>query len=136
MKKTSDFRRGSAYLLLGASLLGSAFLGGCATTSGTMQKDVGYEQFYDSQGDYKLVGKNNDIYLEKLDGSESRQVTHTPNVKERAGYFTKTGNYIIYWDETTPDGYGAYLVKTEEDDSKRIRISEDEGYKIMYEKIK
>lgn len=118
-------------ILLCIVLLG--LVSGCATVP---VSNIGYEKFYDSYGDHKLVGRNNDIYLEKLDGSESRQITHTPNNKERLAWFTKSGDYIVYWDETTPSGYGAYLTNIKEDDSKRIHISEDEASKLMYEKIR
>lgn len=108
-------------------------LSGCATAGSTMRKDVGYEQFYDSQGDYHLVGKSNDVYIEKLDGSESRQITHTPNMKERYAYFTKSGEYILY---SFRAGEGAFIVKRGEDDSNQKTISEEEFSKLMYEKIR
>lgn len=119
-----------AVLLIGASLLG---LNGCATV-GAVQNNQ--ETYLDSHGDYRLIERNNDIHMEKLDRSESRQITHTPQSKERLAWFTKNGTYIMYLDETTPDGSGAgaYLVKTEEDDSKRIKISDGEATDLFWKK--
>lgn len=118
-------------ILLFTGLIGAV---GCATVPSTMQRsEIGYEQFYDSQGDYKLVGKNNDVYIERLDGSESRQITHTPSMKEGYAYFTKNGKYILY---AYRAGEGAFMVKRGEDDNNQKRISEKEFSNLMYEKIK
>lgn len=117
-------------LLLGASLLG---LSGCAALY-SVDHNVHQDEYFDSYGDYRLIERNNDIYVEKLDKSESRQITHTPQTKEKSAWFTKKGTYIVYFDETTPDGYGAYLIKTEEGDSKKIRISEGEARDLFNKK--
>ena len=119
-------------LLLGASLFG---LAGCAALY-SIDPNVPHDEYFDSHGDYRLIERNNDIYMEKIDRSESRQITHTPNVREKSASFVKDGNYIIYFDENAPNGYSAYLVKTEEDDSKRIRISDGEARILLYEKYR
>jgi Tol biopolymer transport system component len=117
-------------ILLVAGLTGT---NGCAGIPvNNVQNQVGYEKFFDSQGDERLIEKNNDLYLEKIDGSESRRITNTPKIKERTAYFSKNGRYIVYFDETISDGYGAYLVQTNEDDSRKIKISEDEARKLFY----
>ncbi len=114
--------------VLGASLLCAGVgLSGCATISHTAENKVDYE-FLDSQGDYRLVERNNDIYMEKLDGSESRQITHTPNVREEFALFSKTGKYILieerYNLESNPK---YYLIKFDSDDSTKKEIPGDEA---------
>jgi len=124
--------RNTIFILVGLGLLG---LTGCKSVPvSKSQNEIGYEGFYDSYGNYRLVRRNNDIWMEKLDGSESRRITNTPAILERKAYFSKDGNYIIYLDGTIAYGEGAYLVKTKEDDSAKVRITEYEAYKIVYEK--
>lgn len=122
--------RGAACFAIALGLMG---LTGCASLY-TVDHNVHQDEYFDSHGDYRLIERNNDIYMEKLDRSESRQITHTPNVREKSASFVKNWNYIIYFDETTPAFSGGYLVKTEEDDSKRIRISEGEAGTLLHEK--
>ena len=73
-------------------------LGGCATTGYATggRNEIGYEKFHDSYGDQKIVSRNNDLYLEKLDGSESRKLTNTPDLLELWPRFIENGKKIIY----------------------------------------
>ena len=117
-----------AVLFIGASLFG---LNGCATTGSYAVKGTDYNQFYDTNGEYKLVGRNNDIYLEKLDKSESKRITNTPSITERVADFSKDGKYILYMEE---HGSGltditCYLIERGKDDKDRKEISITEyGY--------
>lgn len=114
---------------------------GCAATSSYAEENyktnLGYESFYDLKGEYKLVGKNNDIYLEKIDGSESRQITHTPQVKEASSAFSSEGNYIIIMEEyENPHDrknplQKFFLIKKESNDSTKKEISPDEAVHII-----
>ena len=70
-------------------------LGGCATSENYVS-NVDYEEFYDASGEHKLVRRNNDIWMENLDGSESRQLTNTPAVKEWIAEFILEGRYVLY----------------------------------------
>jgi hypothetical protein len=121
-----DMRKISLFVL-GASLLCAGVgLSGCATISHTAENKVNYE-FLDSYGDYKLIRKNNDIYTEKFDGSESRQITHTPEKPEN-GHIVEGGAYIIYseLDSHRESETGYFIVPKNEDDTKRKEISKEE----------
>jgi len=135
-----NLKRGAKMLILGAGLMGLTTLAGCATTGNyaedNSQRNFGYDSFDDMKGDYKLVGRNKDIYLEKLDGSESRQITHTPLVKETSA-FSAEGNYIIVMEnyENQHDRRNPhqkfFLIKRDTDDSTRKEISADEAVHII-----
>jgi hypothetical protein len=121
-------RKCAASVLIGLGLLG---LGGCATGGNySVQDDIGYEKFLALRGDYRLVERNNDVYLEKIDGSDSRQITHTPDIREFGADFACDGKYILY-SEDAPD-YSAkirgkyYRINYNSDDSSRKQISLDE----------
>lgn len=117
-------------LLIIPALLG---ISGCATTGYATggRNEIEYEKFHDSYGDQKIVSRNNDLYVEDLDGKNSRRITHTPSVKERYATFSKDMNYIVYTED-----YGSfdkrrhYLIKADSDDSERREISFDELFEF------
>lgn len=117
--------RGVGMLLLGLYIAGTT--SGCATTSGYAgsQTGISYAKFYDSHGEYRLVRKNNDVWKEKLDGSESTQITHTANVTEDRADFFVNGEYIGYAEKVySPSFHKVYfLVPAKSDDSQRKEIS-------------
>ena len=122
----------SVEILISALLGASLGLGGCATGgAGYVQSNVGYEKFCDSKGEYRLVSKNNDVYLEKLDGTESRQITHTPKIQETTANFSKNGKSILYVEELSAGLLAGvywkdYVVESDKDDSSRREISASE----------
>lgn len=93
-------------LLLGASLLG---LNGCATVGAVQNGSMDYD-FLDSYGEYKALRRNNDIYLENLDGSISQKKTNTPNIWENECSFRANGKYLIYSEEL-PDNQKKFYVQ-------------------------
>lgn len=117
--------RGLLPIILAGSVLG---VSGCATTGSAVQNNLGYE-FLDSYGDYKIVRKDNDTYLEKLDGSESKRLTHTPDVYED-GYFVSRGKYIRYR-ETHGKSGRYFVISIDGDDSNRKEISLEEYLKLI-----
>jgi len=137
MVKNIRLKSGFLTLMIGASLMG---LAGCATTGSyaedNSQRNFGYDSFDDLKGEYKLVEKNNDVYLEKIDGSDSKQITHTPLVKETSA-FSSEGNYIIVMEnyENQRDRRNShqkfFLIKRDSDDSTRKEISADEAVHII-----
>jgi len=138
-KGFNKFRISTTFFTLGLGLMG---LVGCATTGSAgqnTQNEIGYEKFYDSQGDYKLVRRNNDIYLEKIDGSEARQITHTPDIEESYANFSTDGKYIVFGEELKVKESGSYpyirkyiaankvyRIKSDSDDSTKQEISYEE----------
>ena len=100
------------------------------------QSEIGYEKFYDSYGDYKLVKKNNDVWKEKLDGSESTQITHTPNVTEDRADFFSNGEYIGYAEKIYSPSFHLdfFLVSSKSDDSQRKKVSVMEYINLVGQK--
>lgn len=128
------FRRGAKMLILGASLMG---LAGCATTGGIKQNNTDYK-FLDSYNGYRVIERDSDIYLERLDGSESRRITNTPDVKESFATISKDGNYIAYnevcGNEWEHQNHKYYIIKKENDDNSRKQISFEEMRKLNIER--
>ena len=113
-----------AMILLCTSLIGLSLMGlaGCATTGQ-------YDGWVSEQrGDYKLITRNDEIYMEKLDGSESRQLTHTPNYPSGGARFIQGGKYIVYAENNGSifDTGKAYIIPADGDDSQRKEITERE----------
>lgn len=61
--------------------------------------------FFDRLGELRLVSREKDLYVEKLDGSEKRRLTSTSLVVERDAFFSKGGIYVVY--ETDESRYYA-----------------------------
>ena len=114
-------------LPLALSMLG---MSGCASTQGYVS-NVDYEKFYDSFGEYKLVGRNNDIYLEKLDGSESKQVTHSPKLVEEFADFIDDGKYVHF-----RVGDRRFIIDPHKDGSEPKEISSEESTELLLKTIK
>ena len=101
--------------------LGLMGLAGCATTGQ-------YEMHaWAQKGEYKIITRNDDLYLEKLDGSDSKQLTHTPAKTNTYARFVADGKYIVYG-EINSNGVGSryYIIPADSDDSQRKEISEQE----------
>ncbi len=106
-------------------------MGGCATTGDfDINRKIGYEKFFDSYGNKKLVLKGNDLYLEDMVGNVSKQITHTPDIKEGYAIFSKEGDYIAYTEDNDglPDTRNdkKYIIRSDGDDSERKEISLEE----------
>lgn len=104
---------------LGLGLMG---LAGCATTGQ-------YEMHaWAQKGEYIIITRNEDLYLEKLDGSESRRLTHTPTYVEANARFVGQGKYIVYGENNGSafDTGRGYIIPADGDDSQRKEISEQE----------
>lgn len=97
--------------------------------------NVGYEKFFDSRGDQKLVRRSNDIYLEKIDSSDSKQITHTPDIEETYASFSTDGKYILFGEGLGVEERGFYRliaakkhyrIKSDSDDNTKQEISYEE----------
>lgn len=106
----------ASLLLLGASLMG---VSGCATMP--VNNSLNYE-FLDSQGEQKLIKKNNDLYVEKLDGSGSRRITFTPDIEEFDGEIR--GNYITYLEQTGWSNQKYYVQSIDKEERREINQTE------------
>ena len=102
-----------------------------------------YDRFYDSYGESRLVSKNNDVYVHTIDGSRSKQITHTPDTEEDSATFSKDGKHIAYSEylgkRTGPDGQSKgerkhYKVEVGCDDNARMEISAEEMENLKNER--
>jgi hypothetical protein len=86
----------STILFLSFLLAGLVFgLTGCASLKSPERNHIG-DTFIATNGkDSKLVRRNNDLYVEKLDGSNSKRITVTPAVFENAT-FSSNGKNVVY----------------------------------------
>lgn len=151
---SSKFRRGAAGFLLGASLVGIGLMGlatlaGCASIKEytqpieyyqherevkRMEEKLGYK-FLGMKENKELILKDNDIYLQKIDGTGSKQITHTPQLKEHTAVFSADGNYIIFVERyDAPRGkdpiFEYFVIKSDSDDSTKREITLDEAVQI------
>ncbi|MDD4954537.1 MAG: hypothetical protein PHP17_00645 [Candidatus Omnitrophica bacterium] len=94
------------------------------------QNDIGYDKFFALQDDYKLVLKDNDIYVYNIEGVSKRRITHTPKINKAMATFSKDRGYIIYGEYATEGATGGdvkyYRVKFDNDDNTRSLISKEE----------
>lgn len=142
-RKISRLRRGAGCLLIGTSLLGSALLGGCATIDNNglsyydkrvldkimqeAREEVAQKRFKDSYNGFRIISENKDLYIEKVDGSEKRKITNTPELPETWAFITKDRGYIIY--RTTDNLFLSdryFSQSLNKDDSNKVEISEEE----------
>ncbi|MDD5195045.1 MAG: hypothetical protein PHQ96_05155 [Candidatus Omnitrophica bacterium] len=74
---------------------------GCAGIGDAQNNHIG-DTFIATNGrDYKIIRRNNDLYIEKLDGSDAKRITLTPAIYESA-QFSSNGKNIIYT-ESSPE---------------------------------
>lgn len=115
----------------------------CATTHPIAWGEVKYI-FFDRIGEMKLVSRENDLYIEKVDGSDKRKITSTSEIFERDAFFSKDGRYVLYeTDESkylmkgvADIKYSRFLQPVDENDSKKIEIDEFMYRDFKRERIK
>ena len=125
--------RKAILILAGITLLGSTLgITGCATTP---YNRLGYK-FIGRNEDSKLVRRNNDLYIEKINGSDSRRITNTPETCEDLACFSKNGEYILYahyiitYIPLKSNYYIYYYQPTDGDDSQRTEVDASEFYSL------
>ncbi len=99
-------------------------------TEAYSKDEIGYDKFFSVQDEYKLVMKDNDLYVYDIEGVSKRRITHTPKLNKPMASFSKDRGYILYA-EYTKEGVNDgelryYRVKFENDDNSRSRISKEE----------
>jgi len=108
-----------------------SFQAAAADYSETYSKDeIGYDKFFSLQDDYKLVMKDNDLYVYDIEGVGKRRITHTPKFNKPMASFSKDRGYIVYA-EYAKEGANEgelkyYRIKFENDDNSRSLISKEE----------
>lgn len=114
-------------------IIGLMGLSGCVTAPvSSMQNQVGYEKFYDSNGEFRIVARNNDLYMEKFDGSGNMQITNTPNEREDGAFLQ--GNKIAFsvghynWGSTLNKYYLAII----ENGEATVRVSTVDEYLSLW----
>ncbi len=102
--------------------------GGCATPFYTSEEARLEHKFFANYGELRLVSRNNDIRLEKLNSSdEGRQITHTPSLTEGKAFFVLSGKYIVYDEEhCCPFERDFFIIPADSDDSQRKEITVSE----------
>lgn len=120
------------FALVGVIVLISSlcFIFGCAS------KDKigggGYKHHFAQYGKYNLISKNNDLYIEKIDGSGSKRLTFTPKFREDFAFIVGNSGYVAYSvyensskiDLSKPNRF--YIQNMDMDFKSRKRISEEE----------
>ena len=101
---------------------------GLSLVAASQTAAVDYE-FRDLHDYYKLVARNNDLYVEHLYEEGSRKITHTPKIPEGFAFFTKDAKYIVYregiFDRAHEDREREakrYIIPFDKDDSVRKEI--------------
>ncbi|MFA5272114.1 MAG: hypothetical protein WC412_07250 [Candidatus Omnitrophota bacterium] len=104
---------------------------GVEDVSSIYSKDnVGYDKFFDIQDEYRLVLKDNDVYVYDMEGIDKRRITHTPKINKPEASFSKDRSYILYT-EIVQEGSASkepkyYRIAFSGDDNSKILISKDE----------
>jgi len=120
-------------------LLLSLALGAECMAQQDMVKDDSEAYFYDRWGDLMLIGRGMDIYIEKIDGSDSRKITSTLDLPELDAFFGLGGRYVLYkvdkklsvFDKAHDYQNEFFMQKTDETDGKKIKINE-----LLYRDLK
>ncbi len=98
--------------------------------SSTYSKDqVGYDKFFDVQDEYRLVLKDNDLYVYDMEGMQKRRITHSSKMDKPEASFSKDKGYILYAeiDQGNPKAEPKYYrVPFSSDDNSRVLISKEE----------
>ncbi|MFH1459988.1 MAG: hypothetical protein ABIG64_06415 [Candidatus Omnitrophota bacterium] len=87
----------------------------------------GYNQHFARYGNYNLVSKNSDLYMEKIDGKETKRLTFTPKQKEDFAFMVSNSGYVAYSvieDIKKPKKY--YLQNVDANYKTREKITEKE----------
>ena len=119
MIKEDQYTKCIMLLAFGIGLIG---LAGCATTM-----SEGY--FHQQKGEYQLVSRKNDLYLEKLDGSGGRRLTHTPDNGEFNARFVADGKYIVYLQLANNfplESHRAFIIPADKEDNERREINQEQ----------
>ena len=123
------FKR-SIFFLFFLGFLTTSYAGVEDASSIYSKNDVGYDKFFDVQDEYRLVLKDNDLYVFDMGGMDKRRITYDPKVNKQEASFSKDRSYILYTEEasegSTSKEPNYYRVEFTGDDNSRILISKEE----------
>ena len=94
------------------------------------KNDMGYDKFFDVQDEYRLVLKDNDLYVFDMGGMDKRRITHDSKINKQDASFSKDRSYILYTEEASEGSASKepryYRIEFTGDDNSRILISKEE----------
>ncbi|MFH1061721.1 MAG: hypothetical protein V1747_02385 [Candidatus Omnitrophota bacterium] len=90
------------------------------------------DKIFTRYGELELVRKNNDLYLQKPDGSHNIRLTFTPQIKENSAFIASSSGYLIYSafeNPGKPEKY--YMQNMDIGISSRKKITEQEFNRLL-----
>ena len=127
MKK--KFVLGSIALIIYLVFVGS----GCSAAKKEFRRAD--DKIFTRYGNFELVRKNNDLYLQKPDGSNAIRMTFTPKLKESHAFIRSISGYLIYSVEENPAKPPKYYIQSMDIGIKsRKRITEKEFNHYLLER--
>lgn len=101
-----------------------------------VRREDSEKKLKDVYNGYKIISEDNDLYIEKIDGTEKRRLTNTPNVKETWGFISKDGQCVSY--KTTDSTYlkeEIFVLPINKDDSLREKIDDNQWENLHSERF-
>ncbi|MFH2137729.1 MAG: hypothetical protein ABII88_04400 [Candidatus Omnitrophota bacterium] len=95
----------------------------------------GYNHNFARYGEYNLVSKNSDLYMDRVNGKDSRRLTFSPKVKEDFAFVLGNTGYVVYSvieDISKPKKY--YIQNMDTSYKTRKKITEQEFNKYLRER--
>lgn len=88
--------------------------------------------FFDRLGDLVLIGKEKELYIQRIDGSNRKKITSTPDITELDAFFGYGGRYVVYkaekkksaFDKKPHYKYKYFMQPIDENDLKKREIDE------------
>jgi hypothetical protein len=86
-------------------------------------------------GDFELVRLNNDLYMQKPDGTHQIRMTNTPHLKEGHAFLLSNTGYLVYSvveNPRKPERY--YILNIDQGAGSRQRITEKEFNRYLLDR--
>ena len=104
-------------------------LSGCTAKKALRRAD---DRVITKYGDFELVRLNNDLYLQKPEGTHQVRLTYTPGLKEGHAFILSSSGYLVYSvleNPRKPEKY--YIQNIEQGFKSRQTITEREFNRYM-----
>ncbi|MFH1594689.1 MAG: hypothetical protein ABID09_08345 [Candidatus Omnitrophota bacterium] len=79
-----------------ATFIAAVSLATLAALSNIAAEDKNAYRLFDRIGDLLLISKENDIFMQMVDGTKKGRVTESIDVQEKDAFFSKDGRYILF----------------------------------------